>query len=71
MAKLYFRYGALNCGKTTLLLQTAHNYEERGMKVIIFKPQIDTKGDNKIVSRLGITRSIDYLLTNEDEISNY
>ncbi|MBO4816316.1 MAG: thymidine kinase [Clostridia bacterium] len=71
MAKLYFRYGAMNCGKTTLLLQTAHNYEERGMNVIIFKPQIDTKGDNKIVSRLGITRDIDYLLTNEDEISNY
>ena len=71
MAKLYFRYGAMNCGKTTLLLQTAHNYEERGMNVIIFKPQIDTKGDNKIVSRLGITRDIDYLLTNEDEISKY
>ena len=33
MAKLYFRYGAMNCGKTTLLLQTAYNYEERGMHI--------------------------------------
>ena len=71
MAKLYFRYGAMNCGKTTLLLQTAYNYEERGMKVLIFKPKIDTKGDNTVVSRLGITRNIDYLLSADDMISNY
>ena len=71
MAKLYFRYGAMNCGKTTLLLQTAYNYEERGMKVLIFKPKIDTKGDNKVVSRLGVTRQIDYLISKEDIISKY
>lgn len=71
MAKLYFRYGAMNCGKTTLLLQTAYNYEERGMKVLIFKPKIDTKGENNVVSRLGITRKIDFLLSSEDIISNY
>ena len=71
MAKLYFRYGAMNCGKTTLLLQTAYNYEERGMKVLIFKPKIDTKGDNKVVSRLGVTRKIDYLISKEDIISKY
>ncbi len=34
MAKLYFRYGAMNCGKTTNLLQVAHNYGERGMKLL-------------------------------------
>ena len=45
MSKLYFRYGAMNSGKTTLLLQVAHNYEERGMKVVILKPGIDTKGN--------------------------
>ena len=71
MAKLYFRYGAMNCGKTTLLLQTAYNYEERGMKVLIFKPQIDTKGNNKVVSRLGITRKIDFLISADDKISDY
>ena len=71
MAKLYFRYGAMNCGKTTLLLQTAHNYEERGMKVLIFKPKIDTKGDNKIISRLGITRNVDCIISLDDKISDY
>ena len=40
MAKLFFRYGAMNSGKTTILLQTAYNYEERGMKVLI--PLINT-----------------------------
>ena len=43
MSKLYYRYGAMNSGKTTLLLQVAPNYEERGMKVVILKPSIDTK----------------------------
>eukprot|EP00831_Metopus_contortus_P017032 TRINITY_DN17171_c0_g1_i5.p2 TRINITY_DN17171_c0_g1~~TRINITY_DN17171_c0_g1_i5.p2 ORF type:complete len:104 (+),score=22.49 TRINITY_DN17171_c0_g1_i5:130-441(+) len=38
MSKLYFRYGAMNSGKSTHLMQVAHNYEERGMKVIIAKP---------------------------------
>ena len=71
MAKLYFRYGAMNCGKTTLLLQTAYNYEERGMKPLIFKPLIDTKGDKSVVSRLGLNRRIDYTLSPEDEVSSY
>ncbi|WP_346916682.1 thymidine kinase [Clostridium sp.] len=59
MSKLYFRYGAMNCGKSTNLLQVAYNYEERGMKVIIIKPKTDTKGGNKIVSRLGVTKEVD------------
>ena len=42
MAKLYFRYGAMNSGKSTALMQVAHNYEEQGMKVLILKPQVDT-----------------------------
>ncbi len=60
MAKLYFRYGAMNSGKTTAMLQVAHNYEEKGMKVLLLKPSIDTKGDNKVVSRLGIDREVDF-----------
>lgn len=68
MSKLYFRYGAMNCGKSTNLLQVAHNYEERGMKVIIIKPKTDTKGGNKVVSRLGVTREVDLLITEEDNI---
>ena len=43
MAKLYFRYGAMNSGKSTALMQVAHNYEEQGMQVLILKPQVDTK----------------------------
>ncbi|MBE6866085.1 MAG: thymidine kinase [Ruminococcaceae bacterium] len=68
MAKLYFKYGAMNSGKSTLLLQSAHNYEERGMRTIILKPMVDTKGDDRIVSRLGVTRKVDYLVKTEDSI---
>ena len=54
MAKLYFRYGAMNSGKSTALMQVAHNYEEQGMRVLILKPQVDTKGGGELVSRLGV-----------------
>lgn len=63
MAKLYFRYGAMNSGKSTAVLQVAYNYEERGMHVALVKPSVDTKGDNQIVSRLGTTRTVDILAT--------
>ena len=69
MSKLYFRYGAMNCGKTTALLQVAHNYEEQGMKVIIIKSSLDKKGDKKIVSRLGIEREVDLLIPPNEEIT--
>ena len=62
MAKLYFRYGAMNSGKSTLLLQVAYNYEERGMHVLLLKPGIDTKGDDEIVSRLGVRRRVDAMI---------
>ena len=62
MAKLYFRYGAMNSGKTTSMLQAAHNYEERGHNVLLAKPSVDTKGDRGILSRLGVTRAVDFLL---------
>ncbi|MDP3209778.1 MAG: thymidine kinase, partial [Rhodoglobus sp.] len=56
MSKLYFRYGAMNSGKSTALLQAAYNYEERNQQVLLVKPDIDTKGEAAIVSRLGVTR---------------
>lgn len=71
MSKLYYRYGAMNSGKTTLLLQVAHNYEERGMKVLILKPKIDTKGDNKIVTRIGLKRKVDHLISQDEKLSKY
>ena len=63
MAKLYFRYGAMNSGKSTALMQVAYNYEERGMRVLVMKPSVDTKGGDKLVSRLGVTRLVDIAVT--------
>lgn len=71
MGKLYFRYSAMNAGKTTAILQVAHNYEEKGMNIILIKPQIDTKGGDEIVSRLGIGRKVDVLLSKGDSVYNY
>ena len=68
MAKLYFRYGAMNSGKTTALLQVAFNYKERGMRVVILKASIDTKGGDAIVSRLGVSCKVDHLVRPETDI---
>jgi thymidine kinase len=57
MAKLYFRYAAMNAGKSTELLKDAHNYEERGLGVRLFTAKIDTRaGEGEIYSRLGLRR---------------
>lgn len=69
MAKLYFRYSAMNSGKTTALIQAAFNYEERGMRVVIVKPSVDTKGGQKIVTRLGLSRKVDILLGPDQSIT--
>ncbi|MEG3074349.1 MAG: thymidine kinase, partial [Ruthenibacterium sp.] len=63
MAKLYFRYGAMNSGKSTALMQVAYNYEERGMRVLLLKPSVDTKGGDFLVSRLGVKRAVDIIIT--------
>ena len=68
MAKLYFRYGAMNSGKTTALLQVAFNYKERGMRVLILKASIDTKGGDRVVSRLGVSCPVDALVPPETDI---
>lgn len=62
MAKLKFYYGSMNCGKSTLLLQRIHNRESRNMKIALFKPSIDTKGERSVVSRLGISKEVNELL---------
>jgi thymidine kinase len=67
VAKLYFRYGAMNSGKSTALLQAAFNYEERGQHVLLAKPEIDTKGADQISSRLGVERTADFLIGPEDD----
>jgi len=68
MSKLYFRYGAMNSGKSTALLQAAFNYEERGQHVLLAKPQVDTKGDSAIVSRLGVTRAVDFVVGRDEDL---
>ena len=70
MSKLYFRYGAMNSGKSTNLMQVAYNYEERGMKVLLIKPSTDKKGGDKIVSRLGVERKVDLLINDDQNIYN-
>ena len=71
MSKLYFRYGAMNCGKTTSLLQVAHNYEERGMKVVLITPSIDTKANDSVSSRIGVERKVDHLVSPEENLKGY
>ena len=68
MSKLYFRYGVMESGKTTALLQVAHNYNKKCMEVLLLKPKIDTKGQDKVISRLGVERKVDYLVDKEDNL---
>ena len=67
MAKLYFRYGAMGCGKTMQLLQVAFNYEERGHKVCVIKPNTDTKHGTKLYTRIGPERETNFCF---DRITN-
>ena len=56
MAQLYFYYSAMNAGKSTTLLQSAHNYRERGMRALLYAPAIDNRsGLHVIHSRIGLT----------------
>ena len=68
MSKLYFRYGAMSSGKSAALLQVAYNYEQKGMSIILIKPSIDTKAENKVSSRIGIEREVDILLAATDKV---
>jgi thymidine kinase len=68
VAKLYFRYGAMNSGKSTALLQAAYNYEERGQQVLLAKPAIDSKGEDAIVSRLGVVRPVDFTVAPGEDL---
>jgi len=61
MAKLHFKYGAMNSGKSDTLIKTAYNYTERGLKVLTVKPAVDTKGEANIVARGGHERGVDIL----------
>lgn len=56
MAKLYFYYSTMNAGKSTALLQAAHNYGERGMRSLIYTAELDDRAGGRVHSRIGISR---------------
>ena len=67
MAKLYFNYSTMNAGKSTLLLQAAHNYREGGMHTYLITAQLDNRaGHGKIASRIGIGMDADTFATGDD-----
>lgn len=68
MAKLYFRYGAMGCGKTMQLLQVAFNYEERGHKVCVIKPATDTKNGTKLLTRIGPERETNFCFDRKTDL---
>ena len=67
MAKLYFYYAAMNAGKSTVLLQSSHNYRERGMQTLLFTPSIDTRYQfGTICSRIGLSEQAIAFNDNDD-----
>ena len=68
MAKLIFNYAAMNSGKSIDLLRTVYNYEENGLKVLVMKPSIDTKCGDSIVTRAGLSRKVDFLISGDTNI---
>ena len=67
MAKLYFNYSSMNAGKTTVLLQSAHNYRERGMTPMLFTPKLDDRyGTGWIKSRIGLQARATIFTSEED-----
>ena len=70
MAKLYFYYSAMNAGKTTTLLQSAHNYTERGMRTLILTPKLDNRfGEGVVASRIGLS-SRGLIFEREDDLEH-
>lgn len=62
MAQLYFYYSAMNAGKSTALLQSSYNYQERGMRTVVYTAEIDDRfGAGKVSSRIGCHRLQNYL----------
>src|SRR5690625_7563560 len=68
MAKLHFKYGAMNSGKSDTLIKTAYNYDERGLATLTVKPALDTKGEDWVVARGGARRRGDVLTRPEDDL---
>jgi thymidine kinase len=68
MAKLYFRHGTMSSGKTLNLLAVAHNYEQKGERIVVIRPRLDERfGTETVASRVGIRRDAD-LLVDDDTV---
>jgi thymidine kinase len=71
MSKLYFYYSSMNAGKTTALLQSSYNYQERGMNTLLFTAAIDDRfGVGKICSRIGLEASAN-IFREEDDLYQF
>jgi thymidine kinase len=68
VSKLHFKYGAMNSGKSDTLIKTAYNYQERGLRILVVKPALDTKGEAKVVARGGASRGVDILAHEGDDL---
>ena len=69
-AKLYFKFGAMGSSKSAQALITKFNYEERGMKVWLIKPAVDTRDGSAVIrSRIGLEATADCVITPEDDIA--
>ena len=66
MAKLYFYYSTMNAGKSTALLQSSHNYRERGMHTLVYTAELDRRGDGLVHSRIGLTSEARHFATGTD-----
>ena len=69
MAKLYFRHGTVGSAKTLNLLAVAHNYRQQGKKIVLMKPNLDTRfGRDRIKSRAGLEMQADLLIVDEHSL---
>jgi thymidine kinase len=66
VAKLYFYYSTMNAGKSTALLQSSHNYRERGMHTLVYTAELDQRGGGKVHSRIGLSSEALHFATPSD-----
>ncbi len=66
MAKLYFYYSTMNAGKSTSLLQSSHNYRERGMRTLVYTAQFDQRGGGRVHSRIGLSSEARHFASGSD-----
>ncbi len=66
MAKLYFYYSTMNAGKSTSLLQSSHNYQERGMRTLVYTAAVDDRGQGKVHSRIGLAAEARHFASGAD-----